>query len=469
MLMVFAVLIGIIFINLYRQQTYNDYRKQLEAQANRISLQLTDFILDEKYDNYLDYLYVFLQEIENYDVYTISNPYALHPMNSKIETNSFEEIQTIMPTYAKMVKNAFENKVSYRMSEDEYYEIPMITVAVPVLGNNREVVGAILLLSQVDSQNYIITNSISMIVISALVALAISYIIVILFANGLSKPISKMRTTALTLAEGNYNVKTEIKRKDEIGDLANTIDILSEKLMENEIQRKNMDQMRVDFFANVSHELRTPITVIRAYTETLVDGLVTDKEKVFQYYDRMLSECKSIERLVGDLLLLSKMQNPDFQIEKEPVNLNQIMDDMIRSSDALLAEKQMKLDVIKDEEPLMLSGDYDRLRQMFFVILDNAVKFSNKNSTIHIILKKTDRIIVSIRDEGIGISKEDMNNIFDKFYKSSLRQNAKGSGLGLAIAKQIAVRHGGDIEVKSELNVGTEFIFSFPIMTENEF
>lgn len=467
--MVFAVLIGIIFINLYRQQTYNDYRKQLEAQANRISLQLTDFILDEKYDNYLDYLYVFLQEIENYDVYTISNPYALHPMNSKIETNSFEEIQTIMPTYAKMVKNAFENKVSYRMSEDEYYEIPMITVAVPVLGNNREVVGAILLLSQVDSQNYIITNSISMIVISALVALAISYIIVILFANGLSKPISKMRTTALTLAEGNYNVKTEIKRKDEIGDLANTIDILSEKLMENEIQRKNMDQMRVDFFANVSHELRTPITVIRAYTETLVDGLVTDKEKVFQYYDRMLSECKSIERLVGDLLLLSKMQNPDFQIEKEPVNLNQIMDDMIRSSDALLAEKQMKLDVIKDEEPLMLSGDYDRLRQMFFVILDNAVKFSNKNSTIHIILKKTDRIIVSIRDEGIGISKEDMNNIFDKFYKSSLRQNAKGSGLGLAIAKQIAVRHGGDIEVKSELNVGTEFIFSFPIMTENEF
>ena len=200
--------------------------------------------------------------------------------------------------------------------------------------------------------------------------------------------------------------------------------------------------MRMDFFANVSHELRTPITVIRAYTETLVDGVVTDEEKVRQYYERMLLECKRMERLVGDLLLLSKMQNPDFMVEKEPVNLMDIY---------------------------MVEGDYDRLRQMFLVIFDNAVKFSPENSTVHVTFSEYEkkdgaRVYVSIRDEGIGISKEELPNIFEKFYKSKLRQNAKGTGLGLAIAKQIALKHGSDIKVLSEVGKGTEFVFEFAML-----
>ena len=159
----------------------------------------------------------------------------------------------------------------------------------------------------------------SLIVISSVVALAISFIIIIIFATELSLPISRMRATALSLAAGNYQAKTGIKRNDELGDLAKTVDILSEKLLENDIQRKNLEQMRLDFFANVSHELRTPITVLRAYTESLIDGVVSDKDVVNQYYDRMLVECKSMERLVGDLMTLSKMQNPDFTIDASPL------------------------------------------------------------------------------------------------------------------------------------------------------
>lgn len=468
MLMVFAVLIGIIFINLYRHQTYASTQKQLEERAWRISQQLTDYIIDEKYDDFLEYIYRYLQMIENNDVYTISNPYAKTPMNSKMETCSYDVVQSSMPTYLDMVDQAFDNVKSYHMSEDDYYGVPMVTVAVPVLGADRSIVGALLLKSQMQQQTNVITDSMSLIIISAAAALAISFVIVIVFAKGLSKPISRMRTTALTLADGNYNVKTGIKRKDEIGDLAGTIDILSERLLENDVERKKLDQMRLDFFANVSHELRTPITVIRAYAETLVDKVVTAPEKVNQYYERMLSECKSIERLVGDLLLLSKMQNPDFMIEKEPVNLNQVFEDIIRSSDALLAEKDMKIDLNKADIPHMIYGDYDRLRQMFFVIIDNAVKFSDVTSTIHILLQKEDKIIISIRDEGVGISEEDLSNIFEKFYKSNLKQNAKGSGLGLAIARQIALKHNGTIEVKSEVNVGTEFRFEFPILDEDK-
>lgn len=113
-------------------------------------------------------------------------------------------------------------------------------------------------------------------------------------------------------------------------------------------------------------------------------------------------------------------------------------------------------------------GDYDRLRQMFLVILDNAIKFSKEGDDILIRLYKGEKLHVSIRDYGIGISKEELPNIFDKFYKSKLKQNAKGSGLGLAIAKEIAMKHGGTIEVKSEPGMGTEFKFSFTEVTAEE-
>ena len=175
----------------------------------------------------------------------------------------------------------------------------------------------------------------------------------------------------------------------------------------------------------------------------------------------MLGECKSMERLVGDLLLFSKMQNPDFVIEMEPVNLVQIFDDLKRSTYAIGREKNIAVKIEKDADTIMMQGDYDRLRQMFLVILDNAVKFSPENSTIYIKLQSGNPLKISIRDEGIGIAQEELKNIFDKFYKSKLRQNAKGSGLGLAIARQIAMKHGGRIEVTSEVGVGTEFVFYF--------
>jgi len=224
--------------------------------------------------------------------------------------------------------------------------------------------------------------------------------------------------------------------------------------------------MRMDFFANVSHELRTPITVVRGYTESLVDGVVSDEERRQQYYNRMLSECQSMERLVGDLLLLSKMQNPDFQVEKEPVNLQQVFYDIRRTAWAIADERNIEIVVNQPEEPCVMMADYVRLRQMFVVIVDNAIKFSRDNSSIYITMEADESIRVSIRDEGVGISEEELPYIFEKFYKSKLRQNAKGSGLGLAIARQICLKHDGSIDVKSVVGEGTTFTFTFPKINE---
>ncbi|MBP3576704.1 MAG: HAMP domain-containing protein, partial [Lachnospiraceae bacterium] len=376
------------------------------------------------------------------------------------------DVETLTKSYVEIAQTAFSGSAEIRTQFSSYHECDIVMVGMPVQGVNGEVAGAILLISPVEAQKEIVNSSWYMIFMSGMVALMISFVIAIPFARNLTQPITSMRSTALELAAGNYEAETGIDRYDEIGELATTIDFLADKLAENEIERKNMEQMRLDFFANVSHELRTPITVVRGYTESLVDGVVSDEERRQQYYNRMLSECQSMERLVGDLLLLSKMQNPDFQVEKEPVNLQQVFYDIRRTAWAIADERNIEIVVNQPEEPCVMMADYVRLRQMFVVIVDNAIKFSQDNSSIYITMEADEAIRVSIRDEGVGISEEELPYIFEKFYKSKLRQNAKGSGLGLAIARQICLKHDGKIDIKSVVGEGTTFTFTFPKMNE---
>ncbi len=465
MLLITALLISLIFIRLFTNVTTDNVVKDMKGQARAIGDITKEFIINERTDQYNELLQR-ISTINDWDIWVISNPDAGIPLNTNMEYGAtysdFEDTPELVG-YLKLLHNAFQGNVGHENKYDELYEAQTITVACPLYGDSDEVVGAIMVKQLVgEQQQELIDSSLYAIVLSSAVALGISFVIVILFATGLSIPITRMRATALELAAGNYKSKTGINRDDEIGDLATTVDILSDKLLENDIERKKLDQMRFDFFANVSHELRTPITVIRAYTETLADGVVQDMEQVDQYYGRMLTECKSMERLIADLLILSKMQNPDFTIEKEPVNLVQVFEDIIRSAGAIAAKKNIAIEVTKTEPLMMVLGDYDRLRQMFMVILDNAIKFSKEDQTVEISLSKTDRIQVSIKDHGIGIETADINYIFEKFYKSNLRQNASGTGLGLAIAKQISVKHEGSIEVISAPGEGTEFIFTLP-------
>lgn len=462
-LAMFAILLGIIYMKLYESNIMDNYQIKLLKQATSISRRLSTAISNNEEESYLEVLQIFSElDTENTDIWTISNPSATYPMNIKnVDISDIE----LPEDYIEVINTAFSNQVTHKSGYYEEFGGTSLIMGVPVIVNG-EVVGAVLLISQVVYQNNIIMDSMKLIAISTFVALFISFIIATFFAKGLSNPISNMRKTAIELADGHYNSKTGIIRKDEIGDLARSIDKLADELKENEIQRMNSEQVRVDFFANVSHELRTPLTVIRAYTESLVDGVVVDEDKVNQYHGRILSECKGMERLVGDLLVLSKMQNPDFEIEKEPVNLAQVFDDLARSMQAICNEKNVNLSFEKDSNSYMMMGDYDRLRQMFLIILDNAIKFSNENSYVHIFLSKKDKLKVSIKDEGIGISTEELPIIFDKFYKSKLKQNKQGSGLGLAISKQIALKHDGIVDVYSTLGVGTEFVFEFQCLEE---
>ncbi len=460
---VFALVLGMLYMRMYEQATVENYEQQLTKKAQAISGRCSTYFLDNQSVEWWKYL-LMLSELEGAEVWSVSNPSAAHPLGRDMATNL--DADTLTQEYVEVAETAFQNQVEIRTQFSSYHECDIVTVGVPVQGINGEVAGAILLISPVETQKEVVGSSWYMIIMSGMVALMISFVVAIPFARSLAQPITSMRSTALELASGNYEAKTGIARFDEIGELATTIDFLADKLAENEIERKNMEQMRLDFFANVSHELRTPITVVRGYTESLVDGVVSDEERRQQYYNRMLSECQSMERLVGDLLLLSKMQNPDFRVEKEPVTLQQVFHDLKRTAGAIADEKNIEIVMNQPDTPCVIEADYVRLRQMFVVIVDNAIKFSPENSSIYITLEEGENIRVSIRDEGVGISEEELPYIFEKFYKSKLRQNAKGSGLGLAIARQICLKHDGTIQVESAVGEGTTFTFTFPKLEE---
>jgi len=315
----------------------------------------------------------------------------------------------------------------------------------------------------IDRQTMGISEGRYLISLSVIAAIVLSYLVAVVFSGFLSRPLDKIGKRISALAGGDYS-RIDVKRPySQIGILEQSLNYLSGELQRSAIEREELERVRMDFFANVSHELRTPITVMRGYTETLADGILEEQEQITELYGRMLQECRGMERLVGDLFILSKMQNPDFEIEKEPVSLTQVFQDVIRSGKMVGKEKKINICLSAPEgEPCLILGDYGRLRQMFLIIIDNAVKFSKEQGKIDIVIeKKGKQYCVSIQDYGVGISKEQLPFIFEKFYTSKMRQNEKGTGLGLMIARQIALRHGGDIQVESVKDEGTIFRFVF--------
>lgn len=466
-MILFALITGVVFVSLYRKLNVENNQNRLLQQAQGIAKQVQEYQRNGDISNGLTYISA-ISTIQSLEIWVVSNPGADKPLNPYLASVDLSGVE-LPEDQVAVINEAFHKRETSRNYYSDIHGYNVLSVGTPIENGQGEACGAVVLNTEMASVDRGVSNILKTIIASVLIALALSFIVAIWFARQLTGPFSRMRAMALRLADGDYEVRTGIERKDEVGDLARTLDFLTDKLKENEIERENLEHMRMDFFANVSHELRTPITVVRAYTESLVDRIVTEPEQVDQYYQRMLSECTGMERLVGDLLTLSKMQNPDFVIEKEPVDVIQIFRDLVRAASKIAEEKNVTVAFSCDNEICLMYGDYGRLRQMFLVILDNAIKFSNEGGVVHISISKGERLEIRIKDNGIGIAPEELPFVFDKFYKSKLRQNAKGSGLGLAIAKQIALKHGGTIEIQSELSKGTEFIFTFESIDETEF
>jgi signal transduction histidine kinase len=232
--------------------------------------------------------------------------------------------------------------------------------------------------------------------------------------------------------------------------------------------REGMEQTRQDFFSNVSHELRTPIAVMKGYADTLADGYVKEPEKQAEYISRIRRECESVEKLVSDLLILSRMQNPEYELNTTVLNVIAVAQDAMRSMRILMKERNMTGTVEFEDARSFIEGDYDRIRQLFVILLQNAVKYGDEGTAITVRIEKKDGWVrVFVTDVGSAIPKEEWESVFEKFYRASNHGEKDGSGLGLVVAKHIVERHGGKISVTSSEENETCFRMEFPETSEN--
>jgi signal transduction histidine kinase len=358
-----------------------------------------------------------------------------------------------------VVRQVFAGKTTFSEGFSTLLNTPTLTVGTPVIVN-YSVVGAVLLHAPVEGLEEAAAQGITVLVISIAAALAVALALSVFLALSFTKPLNKMKTAALLLADGDYSVKTQVRQNDEIGALAGAIDALSDRLAAAKGESDRLDKLRRDFTANISHELKTPVTVLRGSLEALHDTVVTEPEQVRAYYRQMLKESVYLERLVSDLLDLSKLQNTDFTIEMEALSLQELLSDCARSARQIALSQGKNIDIRLDADAraAAVTGDYGRLRQMFMIVLDNAVKFSPQDQAVIIVQRDN---TVWIRDHGTGIPDEDLPHIFERFYKAQSEENKSGTGLGLAIARQIAERHQVKITVSSRPDEGTEFMFAF--------
>lgn len=272
------------------------------------------------------------------------------------------------------------------------------------------------------------------------------------------KPVAEITQTAQDIAQGaNLTRRIPLPEvEDEIGNLANTFNEMMDRL------EKSFAQIR-QFSSDASHELRTPLTVLKGQSE-LVLSKTRSKAEYQEVLSSNLEEINYMSRILEDLLTLSKGDEGVISLEKEPVDLGNIIEEVSRQVEILADEKDIKV-ILAYLEPVSILGDAHRLKQMVWILIHNAVKFSSRGGEIKITLQDLDdTVYFTIKDKGIGIPEADLPRIFDRFYRVDKARSREdgGSGLGLAICKYIVDRHHGTIDVESQLGEGTKFKLRFP-------
>lgn len=231
-------------------------------------------------------------------------------------------------------------------------------------------------------------------------------------------------------------------------------------------QLKQLDEVRKDFVANVSHELRTPLSILRGYIETLRDNPETSPEELSRILEVMERHSKRLGFLVDDLLMLAHLESANPNLQWGNVSLEKLFGNVVRDWEKKFVEKRLKVivDLAEDLPPLL--ADETRLQEILYNLLDNAVKYSREAGEIRLQARRNnDEILVSVSDSGIGIAKDDLPRIFERFYRADKARSRQlgGTGLGLSIVKHIAQLHSGRVEAESELGQGTTIRIVLPV------
>lgn len=283
-------------------------------------------------------------------------------------------------------------------------------------------------------------------------------IVYLLIFKMMITPLKRTLRAACEYSNKNYDYKYHIASNDEFKLLHDALTCMSEDL-------NNLESYQKKFIANISHDFRSPLTSIRGYAEAMIDGTIPP-DMYEKYLGIIQFETERLTKLTSGLLELNNFDNKGTMLDLTEFNINQTIKHTTESFEGTCTKKHIRVKLEFDEPKTIVIADMGKIEQVLYNLLDNAIKFSPQNSIIKISTKlKGDKVFISVKDNGIGIPKESLNKIWERFYKTdfSRGKDKKGTGLGLSITKEIINSHDENINVTSTIDVGTEFTFSLPV------
>ena len=321
-----------------------------------------------------------------------------------------------------------------------------------------ETEGVIRYVSSLSGINRQFTFSLAVFIAICLAFFAMVYFSNLYFVRSIVEPLAGITETARLIADGSYGVQIEKKFDDEIGELTDTINDMSLKI-------KQSEKTQSEFISSVSHELRTPLTAITGWAETIQSGELHSQRDVQKGMDIIVSEARRLSNMVEELLEFSRIEDGRFTLSVEPLDLKAELEDAVYTYKEFFRKEGIVLEYTEcGEEMIPISGDPERLRQVFCNLLDNAAKHGGAGKRIDVSIKQvlTDAVI-RIRDYGPGVPEEELPFLKNKFYKGSSK--ARGSGIGLAVCEEIITRHEGSLDVSNADGGGFLVSITIPIET----
>lgn len=428
------------------------YASEMYAEADNFVSSHADVLSDRSRS--LDELYSFLKALAEGDEADI-----------RIISTKGEVILNTAAAYSQDSGETLQN-FDYAQFGPKYYEISTffgeyrsmhLTVLLPI-ASNMTTMGYFSISKPMSTIYSVRDTFLTDLFIVTVVNFMLSLFILFLFTFAVYKPLGKITEGAKEFASGNLGHRIRVHSNDEMGYLADTMNFMADEL------KKNTDYQR-KFISNVSHDFRSPLTSIKGFSEAMCDGTIPPE--MHERYLKIISrETDRLDKLTRGVLMLNSMDQDTAVLNMEKFDINEVLRSTAAVFEGSCRKRKISIRLVLLGEHLMVFADRERIEQVVYNLLDNAVKFSDKNSEIELeTSEKHGKCFVTVRDKGCGIPKDHLTHIWDRFYKadSSRGKDRSGTGLGLSIVKEIITAHNQTISCVSTENVGTAFTFTLAL------
>lgn len=456
LLVVFSIIIAGLFGILFAKQTEDLHQEELVHRSELISQTMTDYFVTEQTANqgnrgqgngmggYGAFLR-FLNQIAGEEVWLVDK--ELNPLIQE-HHQAFDAPTTLPDKASSLVAQAYQTKQTTIDKKKTFFQLQELTVVTPIL-TGETVSGAIVMHSQVSAIHKNQLSGYFMLLVSLIAAAIIAGLLAWRLSKRFVKPIAEMRNYVDDLANESFQGSLSIQTKDELQELGDQLSVLSQRLDKAKQARDKKEQSEKEFLSQISHELRTPIMVIKSSLTAINEGYLDSTDEK-AYLQQLVHEVTGLERLVNDLLELSRLESTEFQLKKTTIDLLDCLNDAQRSYRVAFKEKQQTLEFKNElQQKQLMEGDYLRLTQAFKILLDNANKYSPAGSVITLAVGRVEQAfeikLTNPQQEKVSNPQE----LFD-FFKRGKQTSEGGTGLGLAIAKQVILRHQGEIIAETE-------------------